>query len=99
MDSITIIDALKRKGIKSKTVNEVLTVEVRVDSDGYIDFFNITLNIDKIKLCKNCFGEYKILKGHSDNGWYNITWMPDSDGERLLESIESCRSGRMGEIF
>lgn len=99
MDSIVIIDALKQKGIKSRTVNEVLTVEVRVDSDGYIDFFSTTLNIDKIKICKNCFGEYKILKGHSGGGWYNIAGLPDSDGERLLESIESCRSGRVGEIL
>lgn len=89
MKSEKIIKALYEKRIKSRTINRTLNVTARIEEYGWIDFIPVTLDVDRIKVGKNIFDEDKILKMHTADGWYNVVFIEDKDGEEVINLINA----------
>ena len=45
--------------------------------------------MDRIKVGKNIFDEDKILKMHTADGWYNVVFIEDKDGEEVINLINA----------
>ena len=89
MKSDKIKKALYEKRIKSRTINRTLNVTARIEEYGWIDFIPVTLDVDRIKVGKNIFDEDKILKMHTADGWYNVVFIEDKDGEEVINLINA----------
>ena len=89
MKSDKIIKDLYEKRIKSRTINRTLNVTARIEEYGWIDFIPVTLDVDRIKVGKNIFDEDKILKMHTADGWYNVVFIEDKDGEEVINLINA----------
>lgn len=82
-----IEDIIKKSDNKSIRFNEPvhMDVEIRTDSDYYIDFEMSKIAIDRFSVKKNIFGDYKILVA---NGKHNITFLSEESYNEIKRQIK-----------
>lgn len=75
----------RKKSIKIPTHRFI--VEVRTDTDEFIDFSKIPIDANEIRVRKNAFNT-NLLYFIKDNMKYNVTWVSDEDTALILTYIK-----------
>jgi len=75
----------RKKSIKIPTHRFI--VEVRTDTDEFIDFSKIPIDANEIRVRKNAFNT-NLLYFIKDNRRYNVTWVSDEDTTLILTYIK-----------
>ena len=75
----------RKKSIKIPTHRFI--VEVRTDTDEFIDFSKIPIDANEIRVRKNAFNT-NLLYFIKDNRKYNVTWVSDEDTTLILTYIK-----------
>lgn len=75
----------RKKSIKIPTHRFI--VEVRTDTDEFIDFSTTPIDANEIRVCKNAFDTNLLyfIKGKIK---YNVTWVSDEDVTLILNYIK-----------
>lgn len=75
----------RKKSIKIPTHRFI--VEVRTDTDEFIDFSTIPIDANEIRVHKNAFNT-NLLYFIKGNMKYNVTWVSDKDTTLILTYIK-----------
>lgn len=75
----------RKKSIKIPTHRFI--VEVRTDTDEFIDFSKIPIDANEIRVRKNAFNT-NLLYFIKGNMKYNVTWVSDEDTTLILTYIK-----------
>lgn len=62
-----------------------MNVEIRIDTEYFIDFVTEKISADRFSVRKNIFGDYKILVA---NGKYNITSLSEETYNEIKRQIK-----------
>lgn len=76
----------RKKSIKIPTHRFI--VEVRTDTDEFIDFSKIPIDANEIRVRKNAFNTNLLYFINEYNRKYNVTWVSDEDTTLILTYIK-----------
>lgn len=82
------INNLKKKYIRRniRLNNPVdMNVEIRIDTEYFIDFVMEKIAVERFSVKKNIFGDYKILVA---NGKHNITFLSEESYNEIKRQIK-----------
>lgn len=83
----SIADALTAKNRRSTRFPAMeFEVEVRIDTDGYIDFYKISVKTDRIKTKRNWAGKELLYAGG-----HHITAIESNAHKVIMEHIEKLK--------